>query len=562
MIWKTICDCYNFHWEPGVNSQGQEKKLSYPWGKSVEGSGADSAHRAAFDRAIAALNRPYRAAIGDIARKESEARFRHLINAAPIMVWMSGPDKLATYLNQTWLDFTGRSMQQEIGDGWAEGIHPDDVERCLRTYHRAFDARESFQLEYRLRRFDGEYRWLIDVGFPTFDSEANFEGYIGSCIDITERKLGEEELRKRELDLRIMLESTNAIPWVADCRTWQFTYVGPRAVALLGYPLSEWQSKDFWTNHIHPQDRQTAIDYCMEHSLRDTHYEFDYRMIAADGRVVWIHDIVNVVKEEGVPRTLRGFMIDITQRKADDEELRGLREQLVRVGRVSLMGEFAASVAHEVNQPLCAIVSNALAAEQMLSNAQPASDDVREAMRDISEDGRRASAVIARMRSLFQQTPSTHAVVEMNELVGDVAALVHGEMVRRGIIIRLELAGGPLQVVGDSVQLQQVILNLLTNAAEAMDAIPREKRELTLRSSLDAEGITVAVKDVGVGIDKEAWAHVLDPFFTTKPGGMGMGLAICKTILAAHEGRLWFERNAEGGMTFLFSVPQRKESQS
>jgi len=496
-------------------------------------------------------------------RREIEQRFRHLTDTAPLMVWMSGPDKLCTYFNQPWLRFTGKPMERELGNGWADGVHPDDLQRCLDIYCRAFDARHNFEMEFRLRRFDGEYRWILDIGMPRFGSDGTFEGYIGSCIDITDRKRAEEDLRKSEGRLRMLLESTNAIPWVADCQTWLFTYVGPQATRLLGYPVAAWHGKDFWTDHIYPDDRQEAIAYCLEHSQRDDDYEFDYRMIAADGRVVWIHDIVNVVKEGGVPKVLRGFMIDITQQKAADEELRGLREQLVRVGRVSLMGEFAASIAHEVNQPLCAIVSNAIAAEQMLADQQFSSADVYAAMRDISEDGRRASAVIAKMRNLFRQAPTTYSMVEMNELVRDVAALVHGEMVRRGIIIKLELAGTPLPIMGDSVQLQQVILNLLTNGAEAMDAIPREQRELTLRSSIDARGaVTVAVADVGVGIDKGASEHVFDPFFTTKTGGMGMGLAICKSILSAHEGRLWFERNEERGMTFLFSVPQRKKSES
>jgi two-component system sensor kinase FixL len=499
----------------------------------------------------------------EITRRETEQRFRHLTDTAPVMVWMSGPDKQCIYLNQTWLHFTGRPLDRELGNGWADGVHPDDAQQCIDIYTHGFDARQSFEMEYRLRRFDGEYRWILDMGLPRFGSDGTFEGYMGTCIDITDRKRAEEDLRKSEGRLRMLLESTNAIPWVADGQSMQFTYVGPQATRLLGYPASAWLGKNFWVEHIYPDDRQAALAYCMEHSLRDRDYELDYRMIAADGRVVWIHDIVNVVREGGAPKILRGFLIDITQRKAADEELRGLREQLVRVGRVSLMGEFAASIAHEVNQPLCAIVSNALAAEQMLEDQQFSPSDVYATMRDISEDGRRASAVIAKMRNLFRQAPSAHIIVEMNELVRDVVALVHGEMVRRGVILKLELDERPLQVLADSVQLQQVILNLLTNGAEAMDAIPREQRELLLRSTLDSRGsVVVAVKDLGVGIDKPALEHVFDPFFTTKSGGMGMGLAICRSILSSHGGRLWLERNPDRGMTFLFSVPQRKENAS
>ena len=496
-----------------------------------------------------------------VGHHESEGRFRHLTDAAPVMVWMSGADRQATYFNHAYLHFTGRPMDRSIGDGWTDDVHPEDLPTCLEIYQHAFDARQNFDIEFRLRRFDGEYRNVLSMGIPRFASDRTFEGYIGSCVDVTDRKRAEEELRKSETRLRMLLERTNAIPWMADCQTWMFTYVGPQARQLLGFPISAWHGKDFWINHIHPEDRQAAVDFCKEHSLRDQDYEFDYRMIAADGRVVWIHDIVNVVKEDGIPRALCGFMIDITQRKSAEEELRRLREQLVRVGRISLMGEFAASIAHEVNQPLCAILGNVQATEQMLADKHFDMEHIHEAMHDISEDGRRASAVIAKMRNLFRHAPSAQVPVELNEIVRDVVALVNAEMVRRGIIVRLELSPRPLHVIGDSVQLQQVILNLLTNGAEAMDAIPRETRELVLRSSLDGRGAaSVAVSDVGVGIDPAAARQIFDPFFTTKSGGMGMGLAICKSILAAHQGRLWFERNEERGMTFLFSLPQRKES--
>jgi PAS domain S-box-containing protein len=495
----------------------------------------------------------------NISRLESEGRFKQLADAAPMMIWMSGPDRLCTYFNQRWLHFTGRTMDHEVGDGWAEGIHPDDLHRCAEIYSRAFDARQAFEMEYRLRRFDGEYRWILDMGVPRFDSDQTFEGYIGSCLDITGRKRMEEEMRKSETRQRMLLESSNAVPWLADAQTWQFTYVGPQATRLLGYPAGAWLEKDFWQQHVHPEDRDAAIAFCVEHSKRDRDYEFDYRMLAADGRAVWVHDIVNVVKVDGAPQILQGFLVDITQRKASEEELRALREQIVRVSRVSMMGEFAAAITHEVNQPLCAIVSNAMVAEQLVAAGQFKSREFRATMRDISEDGRRASAVISKMRSLFMQGPASYVVVEVNEIIRDVAALVQAEMVRRGITLKLDLISASLEVLGDGIQLQQVLLNLITNAAEAMDVIPRGQRKLTLISTVNAKAeVIISVKDAGIGIDRQTEEHAFEPFFSTKSSGMGMGLAICKSILSVHHGRLWFERNVDAGMTFSFSLPRRK----
>src|SRR5262249_50908255 len=205
------------------------------------------------------------------------------------------------------------------------------------------------------------------------------------------------------------------------------------------------------------EDREAAIAFCREHSRGHTDFELDYRMVAADGRTVWIHDVVNVLSEHGVPRVLRGFLIDVTQRRHAEEESRNLREQLARAGRVTTLGELAAAIAHEVTQPLCAIVSNAQTAQRMLGAGTFAGEDLHEALQDIAEDGRRASAVIARIRGLLQKVPPERAAVDLNDLIRDVAALMRREMARRGVPVRLELAQGLPLVYVDPVQLQQVI---------------------------------------------------------------------------------------------------------
>jgi PAS domain S-box-containing protein len=492
----------------------------------------------------------------DLALHESEARFRLMADTAPVMVWMSGPDKGCTYFNKSWLDFSGRPVESQLGSGWCEGVHPDDLRRCLDTYVRAFDARQGFRMEYRLLRSDGEYRWVLDAGTPRFEPDGTFEGYVGSCIDITDQKRVEEALREREARLRFLLESTHAIPWVADVQSMRFTYVGPQAAALLGYPGEAWLGQDFWADHIHPDDREAAIGYCWEHSRTHSDYEFDYRMVAADGRVVWIHDVVNVVAEDGAPRTLRGFMIDVTARRHAEEESRTLREQLARVGRVTAMGEMAASIAHEVNQPLCAIVSNAQALRHMVAGGGFDHGEVGETLRDVIKDGQRASAVLARIRDFLRKAPVERAVVGVNDLIREVTALTRHEMARRGVAVTLDLAAELPPVLGDRVQLQQVLLNLITNGADALERTPKKRRQLVVRSAEEAGGgVAVAVRDSGPGLDPADLARVFDAFFTTKPGSLGMGLAICKSIVEAHGGRIGARPNDGPGTTFQFTLP-------
>ena len=382
----------------------------------------------------------------DRVLRESEGRFRLLADKAPVMVWMSDPDKLCTYFNQPWLDFTGRSMRQEFGNGWSEGVHADDLQACLDTYVRAFDARQEFRMEYRLRRFDGEYRWILDTGVPRFQSDGSFDGYIGSCIDITDKKRVEETLREREARLRLLLDA--------------------------------------------------------------------------------------------------------------EEESRRLREQLARVARNSMMGEMSASIAHEVNQPLCAILSNAQTLQRMLGRGGFALEELLEALADITQDAQRASAVIGRIRGLVENGTVQRMTVDVNELISEMVVLMGRELTRRNIGVTLELTPKLPAAFADRVQIQQVILNFMTNAADAMDEVPKEERALILRSTADETGaVTVAVQDTGVGLQAQNLDRVFEPFFTTKRGGTGLGLAICKSIVEEHGGRIGASANAGPGAVFHFTLP-------
>jgi PAS domain S-box-containing protein len=360
--------------------------------------------------------------------RESEARFRLVADSAPVMIWMSGTDKLCTYFNKPWLDFTGRSIDQELGNGWAEGVDSEDLQRCLDTYTQAFGRREEFRMEYRLRRHDGEYRWVSDIGVPRFNPDGSFAGYIGSCIDVTEQRRAEEQLRQAQ-------------------------------------------------------------------------------------------------------------------------------EDLARVTRVVVMGELAATIAHEVNQPLTAIVTNANFSLRQLEGAIPHPDELRAAITEIVNDGTRASAVISRIRGLFAKATSRTTDLDINQIIQDVTILLRNEFTRYRVLLRTHLATDLPLVPGDAVQLQQVLINLIMNAIDAMRTVTDRQRKLIIKSAMHLEGVLVQVQDSGTGLSPECVDRIFEPFFTTKPEGVGMGLSISRSIIDAHGGRLWVTPGSEYGAIFQFTVP-------
>jgi two-component system, LuxR family, sensor kinase FixL len=360
---------------------------------------------------------------------ESEARFRSMADAAPALIWMSGPDKVCNFCNQSWLDFTGRSLEQETGTGWAEGIHQDDVKRCLENYADSFDARKPFAMEYRLRRFDGEYRWLLANGVPRFGPEGSFLGYIGSCLDITERKRAESELQLQ-------------------------------------------------------------------------------------------------------------------------------RQELSHLNRISAMGELAASLAHELKQPLTAILTNAQAAERFLAADATNAAEVREILQDIVNDDKRAGEVIRRMRQLVKKEEPEFVSFNVEAVIADVALLTHSDAILHNIRVSLAIDSGLPSIRGDRVELQQVLLNLLLNSFDAMTDIPANEREIQVRAKRHTQRfLIVSVRDRGVGLSRDTVNRIFEPFYSTKQNGLGMGLSISRSIIEAHGGQLWARNNSDCGATFSFTVP-------
>ena len=316
---------------------------------------------------------------------------------------------------------------------------------------------------------------------------------------------------------------------------------------------------------IHPEDWESTTQARMSALRGGPPYDVECRVVWPNGEVRVVHSRGDVTRDEsGRPRRRFGTVQDITERKRAEDDLRKserryreAQSELAHVNRVTTMGQLTASIAHEVNQPIAAAVTNADAGLRWLAAQPPNLEEVRDAFDHIIKASNQASEVVGRIRALIKKLPARKASLDINETILETIALTRSEMRRHCILLQTELANGLPRIWGDRVQLQQVILNLIMNAIEAMSEVSEGSRELLIDTGLDApDGVLVAVRDSGPGLKPESLDHLFDPFYTTKPAGMGMGLSICRSITEAHGGRLWATANAPRGAVFQFTVHQ------
>jgi two-component system, LuxR family, sensor kinase FixL len=528
----------------------------------------------------------------DATLRESEARFHELADTSPVLVWQAGPDRLCNFFNKTWLEFTGRTLQQELGNGWAEGVHPDDLQRCLAKYYVSFEARRPFTMEYRLLRADGEYRWVLDNGVPHYTPAGEFEGYIGSCIDVTSQKQGEQALREAQLELEARVsertqELSSAIVALqgeiaeraaaeralrsSEERFGKAFHSSPDAIVIVrqsDYRIIEvnkkWEAMFGYTRAealgrtsedlglvVHDEDRR-QIRSLLEAQGVLPEFELDARSRAGEIlRIVLVTDTLDMAGEPCHIITIR----DLTERKRAESMLLQQRRELAHLNRVAALGELSGALAHELNQPLAAMLANARAAQRIMSADRPDMAELRDIMEDIAFDDRRAGQVIARLQGMLKKGDLQVRPVKMEDIVYEVLSLLHSDLIQRRVSATTQLAAGLPPVLGDRVQLQQVLLNLMLNACDAMADRPTADRRMTITTRLaEAGGIQLSVYDRGGGIPEGRLDQIFDPFVTTKKDGLGLGLAICRSIITAHGGRLWAVNNEDAGATFTVEL--------
>ena len=480
------------------------------------------------------------------ALRESEQRFRVITEATPVMVWMAGTDKLCTYFNKSWLDFVGRSLEQEVGNGWAENVHPDDFQRCLDIYTSSFDAREPFTMEYRLRHHSGQFRWILDNGVPRHSADGHFEGYVGGCLDVHEQKEAREKLQNALMasqrlaaivessDDAIVSKDLNGI--VSSWNSGAERMFGYRAQEMIGKPITT-----IIPPELHADERRI-----LETIARGERIEhFETARVTRTGERIEVSLTISPIKDEtgkivGAAKIAR----DITQQKKAERALH-TSERLAAVGRL------AATVAHEINNPLAAVMNLVY-----LSKSRAVGDDVRKFLTSAEEELKRIS-VLTRQTLGFYRDTHWKSTASLGGIVQDLVSVFAYKARNKGIEICSEIRQAP-EIYAVAGEIRQVVANLLSNSIDAVGKNGKVRiRVSAAKRWKDTElGVRLTVADSGPGIPPEARSQLFEPFFTTKKEvGTGLGLWICKNVVEKHQGSIRLRTSTTPGRSWtVFNV--------
>jgi len=445
--------------------------------------------------------------------------------------------------------------------GWKKLIHPPDWPLLLKAIRHAQET-GVVAVEFRVRWPDGSLHWLATNGRMFFDEGGKPFRMVGFTSDVTPRKLAEEDLRRSEAFLAEAqhLSSTGSFSWRVE--TGEMTW-SEQGYHIFGLDPAAPIRPELIRTRVHPEDIP-LFDEALERA-RDTggDFELEHRLLLPDASVKHLHVVARATRDQNGELEYIGAVQDVTERRLSEEALGRLRSELAHVSRVATLGALTASIAHEVNQPLSGIITNASTCLRMLAADPPNVDGARETARRTIRDGHRAADVITRLRALFGKSGPATELVDLNEATREVIALSLSELREGRVVLREELADDLPPVTGDRVQLQQVILNLLLNAAEAMSGVDDRPRKMVVRTERDgAESVRLSVQDAGVGFGPQDVERLFDAFYTTKSGGMGIGLSVSRSIIESHHGRLRAAPNDGPGATFSFTIPQASEAET
>jgi len=489
------------------------------------------------------------------ALRASEERWRNLFENAPVGIGLTDSQGCFAAVNPALQRMLGYSEAELRGLSAADITHEDDraVTAEIIAAHAAGQSRTP-RWEKRYRRKDGRVIWAEVSAFlvPVAGSTPLLGGI---AVDITDRKRAEDELRRSEASLAEAQQISHTGSWRWKVDTDEISWSAEVRRIHAFDPVAPLPSSATFMAMVHADDRPAFQDV-LDRALRErSRFQHEYRMVLVDGSVKRLYIVGRPDVAGSGALEYVGVVMDVTERRRAEEAVREAQAELARVARLTTMGELAASIAHEINQPLAAIVMNGSAGLRWLNEATPDLDEAREAFERVVSDGQRAGDVIRALRGLAKKSGPQLTTLDVNDVIREVLTLTHGELQRHGVVLRTDLAADDRPVMGDRVQLQQVLLNLILNGIDAMKAVT-DTKELTVSSALTEPGsVLVAVEDRGPGLDLAIAHRIFEPFFTTKSDGLGMGLSICRSIIDAHGGRLWVSSCEPHGTVFRFTVP-------
>jgi PAS domain S-box-containing protein len=490
----------------------------------------------------------------------SEARFRELADNMSQFAWTTDPTGRSIWFNKRWHDYTGLALEDIQGPVWLGLHHPDHVEGAIKRIREGYESGKPWEGTFPLRGKDGTFRWFLTRAVPIHSETGDVVRWFGTNTDVTRQVEAEHELRKlnetlaqrvetqaRERD-RIWNVSQDLL--VVTDASGKLLSINPAWTATLGWSEADLLDKTVeWL--LHPDDlaKSRAERARIADGGKTLHFENRFRN--KRGTYSWLS--WRAVTEKGF---IYAVARDVTDLKKAEEQLRTSRRELAQVTRQTTMGAMTASIAHEVNQPLAAIVTNANAGLRWLARAEPDLDEARALLKRIVDDGHRASEVIASIRSMFGKDRGEKSSVSVNELIGEVTAVVHGEIESHQVTLQCQLREDLPSVMAEQIQLQQVLLNLIMNAVDAMSSVTDRERVLIVKTDIsEYDHVLITLEDSGTGIEPNHMDRIFDAFFTTKASGMGMGLSICRSIIESHDGRLWASSRSPHGSIFYIKLP-------
>jgi PAS domain S-box-containing protein len=468
------------------------------------------------------------------------------------------PEGDALYLSEEWFRIYGFDPKQGLS-AWNDRLprmHPEDQAKVAEAKDRAIREKSDYGVDHRIVLPDGTVKYTHTVGHPVLNASGEVVQFVCTMMDVTERKRAEEKLRQSEAYLAEAQKLTHTGSWVWDVVKRCALHISEEWYCIYGFDPGEgmltWEKRE---DRIHPDDRVGQLQ-AIERAIKEkSDYDIEYRILLPNGAVRHLHSVGHPVMDaSGNLVQFAGSSTDITERRQAEEALRQARSDLARISRITTMGELTASLAHEVNQPIAAAVTDADTCLRWLSRDQPDLDEAREAASRMMKDATRAADIIRRIRLLFKKGSPQREFVDINEVVREMVVLLQSEATPFSVSIQTELGEIP-QVMADRVQLQQVLMNLVINAIDAMKDV-NGPRELIIRSQQAEDGqVMVSTCDTGMGLPPQQADRIFDAFFTTKPHGTGMGLSISRSIVESHGGRLWAAHNSGRGASFYFTLP-------